>query len=78
MLAMGTASRSGVITYDDSVKFLEDQRAFKLVEYADGRAADNTSFLLLDISELEPAYLTVKQLTEAAGTSGSSGAEETS
>lgn len=78
MLAMGTASRSGVITYDDSVKFLEDQRAFKLVEYADGRAADNTSFLLLDISELEPAYLTVKQLTEAAGTSGSSGTEETS
>lgn len=51
---------------------------FKLVEYADGRAADNTSFLLLDISELEPAYLTVKQLTEAAGTSGSSGTGETS
>ena len=65
MLCMGASSRSGVITYDDSVKFLDDQRVFKVVQYADGRAADNTSFLLLDISTLEPAYVTVKQVTAA-------------
>ncbi len=59
-LFMGSASRSGVITYDDSYHFLEDQRVFKIIQYADGRAEDNTSFMLLDISALESAYITVK------------------
>ena len=59
-LFLGSASRSGVITYDDSYHFLEDQRVFKVIQYADGRAEDNTSFMLLDISALEPAYITVK------------------
>lgn len=58
---VGQSRRNNVIEYDDSVKFLEDQRVFKVVSYADGRATDNTCFLLLDISGLEPAYITVRQ-----------------
>ncbi len=65
LLCLGNASRNGAIVYDDSVKFLEDQRVFKLVQYADGRAEDNTSFLLLDISGLEAAYLLVKDVGAA-------------
>lgn len=47
------------IEYSDEAKFLEDQRAFKAVMYAYGRAYDNTSAVLLDISKLDPAYLNV-------------------
>lgn len=48
------------LEYSDEVKFLEDQRAFKQVVYAFGKAEDNTSAVVLDISGLEPAYTTVK------------------
>lgn len=48
------------IEYSDEYKFLEDQRAFKAVEYAFGRADDDTSAIVLDISALDPAYVTVK------------------
>ena len=58
-LGMGGA-KNGVIEYDDSYKFLEDQRVFKIKQYGAGRAFDNTSALYLDISGLEPAYITVK------------------
>lgn len=48
------------IEYSDDAKFLEDQRLLKQVMYAFGKAYDNTSAVLLDISGLEPAYLNVK------------------
>lgn len=48
------------IEYSDEAKFLEDQRAFKQVVYAYGRAVDDTSAIVLDISKLDPAYVTVK------------------
>ncbi|MCC8063684.1 MAG: phage major capsid protein [Clostridiales bacterium] len=60
ILFIGQAARNNVIQYTDDYKFLEDQRVFKVVHYADGRAYDNTSFQLLDISALDPAYITVK------------------
>lgn len=47
------------IEYSDEAKFIEDQRAFKSVMYAFGRAYDNTSAIVLDISKLDPAYLNV-------------------
>lgn len=53
-------SKNGVIEYSDEYKFVEDQRVFKIKQYATGRATDNTCALYLDISELEPAYITVK------------------
>lgn len=58
-LGMGGA-RNGVIEYSDEYKFLEDQRVFKIKQYGAGRAMDNTSALYLDISGVEPAYITVK------------------
>ena len=58
-MSMG-GSKNGVIEYSDEYKFLEDQRVFKIKQYGCGRCFDNTSSLLLDISDLEPAYITVK------------------
>ena len=57
-------SKDGIIEYDDSVKFLEDQRVYKVKQYADGRALDNTSAVYLDISKLDPAYITVVNKTQ--------------
>lgn len=48
------------IEYSDEFKFTDDQRAFKQVMYAFGRAYDNTSAALLDISGLEDATVAVK------------------
>lgn len=65
-LAVG-GKRNGNIEFDDSVKFLDDARTFKLVQHAAGRAYDNTSFIVLDISDLDPAYITVKSTATVAG-----------
>lgn len=64
-LGMG-GNKNGVIEYSDEYKFLEDQRVFKVKQYGAGRAFDNTSALYLDISNLEPAYLTVKNVEVTA------------
>lgn len=58
-LGMG-GSKNGVIEYSDEAKFLEDMRCFKIKQYGAGRAYDNTSAVYLDISGIEPAYITVK------------------
>lgn len=63
-LAVG-GSRNGNIEFDDSIGFLDDTRTFKLVQHAAGRAYDNTSFVVVDISELDPAYITVKSVKDA-------------
>lgn len=52
--------RANVIEYSDEYKFIEDLRYFKVKQYATGRAFDNTSAILLNISNLEPFYMTVK------------------
>lgn len=57
-MALGTP-KTGNITYDDSYQFLEDNRVYIIKAYANGRAYDDTVALLLDISELDPAYITV-------------------
>ncbi len=64
-LAVG-GSRNGNIEFDDSIGFLDDTRTFKLIQHAAGRAYDNTSFVVLDISTLDPAYITVKNVAQAA------------
>lgn len=53
-------AKNGVIEYSDEYKWLEDMRVFKVKQYGTGRATDNTCALYLDISNLEPAYITVK------------------
>ena len=39
-------------------------RYYKIKTFGDGKAYDNTSALLLDISELEPTYTTVNINTD--------------
>lgn len=57
---LGVGGKRG-IQFSDDYKFLEDQRYYKTVAYSNGRPKDNNSFLRLDISDLEPVYLEVKQ-----------------
>ena len=57
-------SKEGVIEYSDEFKFLEDKRTYKTKMHAFGRAEDNTSAILLDITNLDPAYVTVKTVSD--------------
>ena len=59
-------SKEGVIEYSDEFKFLEDKRTFKTKMYAHGRCEDNTSAIYLDITNLEPAYVMVKEVVQTA------------
>lgn len=51
-LRLGPGGKKGVITQDDSVRFLEDERVTMAKLLGNGRPTDNNSFLRLDISEL--------------------------
>lgn len=59
-MGIGT-SKDGTLEYSDEYKFLEDKRVFKIKMHAMGKAFDNTVAIVLDISELDPAYITVLQ-----------------
>ncbi len=69
------AARTGNIEISDEFKFLDDMRTFKTITFANGRAFDNSSFVLLDISGLNPAYVPIKTVEGATGgtTGGSTG-----
>lgn len=56
----------GRITYDDSVRFLEDERVYLIKLYANGLPMDNNSFMLLDVSGLKPLNYTVTVIDPAA------------
>lgn len=64
-IGIGPAGKQGTIVPDDSVKFLEDQRAYKAKLQGNGRPMDHYAFLLLDVSELEAIVSTI---VEVAGT----------
>lgn len=49
---VGRSGKEGTITADDSVRFLEDQRAYKAKLQGNGRPLDHYAFLLLDVSEM--------------------------
>lgn len=66
-LALVGRGKDPAITYDDSYKFLEDQRTFKAKLYATGRPYDNTDFLYLDVSKLKAYTLKVEQVATAPG-----------
>ncbi|MCM1334287.1 MAG: phage major capsid protein [Bacteroides sp.] len=61
-LGIGT-SRTGRIEYSDEYKFLEDLRTYIIKFHGNGKPKDNNAFMLLDISELKPSYLTVKTIS---------------
>lgn len=50
---------SGIIEYDDSNQFLEDNRIYTTRVYGNGQPVDNTSFVYLDISGVEAPALPV-------------------
>lgn len=56
-------AKEGIIEYSDEFQFLEDKRTFKIKMYGMGRAYDNTVAILIDISALDPAYITVLSKT---------------
>ncbi|MBP3664572.1 MAG: phage major capsid protein, partial [Tyzzerella sp.] len=64
-MGIGT-TKDGKIEYSDEFKFLEDKRVFKIKIHAMGKAFDNTVAVVLDISNLEPAYITVLNKEAAA------------
>lgn len=51
---------SGIIEYDDSAQFLQDNRIYTTRVYGNGQPVDNTSFVLLNISGVEAPALPVK------------------
>lgn len=59
------SNKQGTITYDDSFKFLEDARTYKIKLHGNGRAYDNTCALLLDITDLQEAYVPIATHTTA-------------
>lgn len=65
-------SKEGRIEYSDHYQFLEDNRVYLIKLYANGFPKDNSSFLRLDISGLQPASLRV---TVVDGTEVSSDAD---
>ena len=54
------------IEYSDHYKFLEDERTYLTKQYANGKPKDNDSFLLFDISSLNPHLNIFNQPTQAA------------
>ena len=64
---LGT-SRGGRVEYSDEYRFLEDERVYLTKLYGTGQPKDNTSFLLLDISDLEPLLPKVKLVEETPET----------
>lgn len=65
-MGIGAMGKTGTITSDDSVKFLEDQRAYKAKLQGNGRPLDAYAFLLLDISALEAYTVPVNVVPAAA------------
>ena len=48
------------IVYDDSVRFIEDERVYMAKLFGAGFPMDEYAFVLLDVSALKPYALTVK------------------
>ena len=51
-LRLGPGGKKGVITQDDSVRFMEDERVTMAKLLGNGRPTDNNSFLRLNIANL--------------------------
>ena len=67
-IGIGPAGKQGTIVADDSVKFLEDQRAYKAKLQGNGRPLDQYAFLLLDVSNLEAIVPTIVEVTGTVAT----------
>lgn len=65
-LALAGSEKNGKIEYSDDYRFLEDERVYLIKLYANGMPKDNNSFLVLDISNLQPLSWKVTQLNVPA------------
>lgn len=70
-MGMGTA-KGGKLEYDDSYKFIEDLRTYKIKLYGMGKPLDKNSFIYLDISNLKNVLPTFKIVTETTADSSGS------
>ena len=64
--AFAGMGKDGKIDYSDHARFLQDERAYVAKGYCNGQPKDNSSFLRLDISELQPLAWKVDQIVPAA------------
>lgn len=67
-IGVGPAGKQGTIIPDDSVKFIEDQRAYKAKLQGNGRPMDQYAFLLLDVSELDSVVSTIVEVSGTVAT----------
>ena len=58
-LALIGTGKNGNISYSDEYKFLEDDRTYKVKLHGNGRPLDDNAFVLVDITDLEPAVIEV-------------------
>ena len=58
-LGVGKGGIGGKIEYDDSVRFLDDERVYLTKMYGNGRPLDNNAFVVADITNLKEAALPV-------------------
>lgn len=65
-------AREGRIEYSDEYHFLEDERVYLVKLYGNGMPKDNNAFLVLDISDLQPATYQVTQVEAANPSSDAS------
>ena len=64
--AFAGMGKDGKIEYSDHARFLQDERAYLAKGFCNGQPKDNSSFLRLDISELQPLVWKVDQIIPAA------------
>lgn len=62
-MGLGTA-KNGKLEYDDSYKFLEDLRTYKIKLYGMGKPLDTNAFIYLDITNIEDVLPTFKVVNE--------------
>lgn len=59
-------NKGGRLEFDDSYRFLEDERVYLIKLYANGFPVDNNAFLNIDISGLHPLNYKVETVTSPA------------
>lgn len=73
--AIAGTETKGKIEYSDHYRFLEDERVYLIKIYANGMAKDNNAFIVLDITNLQPAVYKVTQVNSPVASSVASLAE---
>jgi HK97 family phage major capsid protein len=64
--AIAGTETNGKIEFSDHYRFLNDERAYLIKIYANGMPKDDNSFLLLDITGLQPATYKITQVEAPA------------